>query len=696
MTAHGASLRARIVARMTAVVDDLVDDGAGAPEDRRFVVSLPDRLLAATVLVFLSCAVLAMFGVLFWWTALPVVLASLIGSWWLGPSPTARVPGALLGTILALAGAAVWVAIQIPLASEYFVAIRDPGVYLLSGGAIAATGGSPLDVDVPAQLAAVIPGLDARATTFPASADNTLRTQGSIGLPAVIALGYLAGGVDGAVMVNVIAGGIGLLALYAAARRIVGPRWALVAPALLGAVMPYVYLSRTTYTEILTMSFLLAAGTWTLAAFRSGRIRDAVVAGVFAGSVGLSRIDGALGAVGILLGLVLVLIGVGRSRSTVLLRGIAIAMVVPMIALLALGALDLVLNVPGYFGAQLGNARPLWLAAAVLAAAVVGLALLPPGRRAIEYGSRVTRTIAVASTVALGALLVGWASRPFWLEMHQIKKRPYQNAVEGLQLRDGLPIDPSRSYDEYSLWWFGWYFGWVFLALAAVGLCLWLYWAVSRRRAAHIVLLATAAVSALLYLTFIQVTPDQIWAFRRVLAVITPALVISAVMAARAVWRNLPGGRAVGVVAAVLTVAGIASTWGQIFFAVEGSGQRREIAAICDAADGAAVIALVDPGAPPNYTLTTSSVCGIPTVRVVDPAVVDWSGLAAEAPGRVAVVAFDPLAVPWAAEPGDPLITTTVHYWQRHLLQAPRTTTLEVRSVHVGTLQADGTVLPHG
>ena len=221
-----------------------------------------------------------------------------------------------------------------------------------------------------------------------------------------------------------------------------------------------------------------------------------------------------------------------------------------------------------------------------------------------------------------------------------------------------------------------------------------MYWAISRKRAAHIVILATVAVSALLYLTFIKITPDQIWAFRRVLPVITPAILVGFAIGLRLLagfgkWGRIAAG-AVGLV----TSLSILSTWGQIFFEVEGSDQGQEIAAICEASDGADVIALVGPGAPANFALTLPSVCDTQTVTIWEPGALDWAELASAADGRVAVVSFDDGAVPWSVAPRTATATSEVHFWQRHLLETPRTTTLSVRSVFVGFLNSDGTVTP--
>jgi len=684
----GAEARATFAAR----VADLIDHDDGATErDRRIVTALPDALVLALAALFLICSTLAMFGWFTLWAVIPIFIASAIGLRWLMPMAMPRSSAGSWTAGIAVAGAAAWAAAQLPFASEYFAAIRDPGIYLLSGAVIANTGGSPIDVSAAHALAAQFPELSERPGAFGVSDDLTVRTQGNIGLPSLIAIGYVLGGTTGATWVNILVGAVGLLAIYGFARRLVGGAWALVPMAAMALSMPYIYLSRTTYTEVLTTAVMCAAAVWLVSGFARQRSLDFVVAGVLTGSAALTRIDGALGIAGALLGFVLVLVGVGRTRRDGRVGRFALLFAAPALGFLILGTFDLVLNMPRYLDDQLGNSRPLWAGTAVFAIALVVLAVSPLGRKPVEFLAA-HKPIAVGSAALLGALLLGWASRPFWLEMHEITKGPYQNAVEGLQLRDGLPIDPSRSYDEYSLWWFGWYFGWPLLVVASIGLCLWVYWAISRKRAAHIVILATIAVSALLYLTFIKITPDQIWAFRRVLPIITPAIVIACAIGLRLLARYGAWGRRAAAAIGVITALSILSTWGQIYFEVEGSDQGAEIAAICEASDGADMIALVGPGAPANYALTLPTVCNTPTVTISSVGTLAWADLAAAVDGRVAVVSFDEGAMPWSGEAAAAVTTSEVRFWQRHLLTTPRTTTVSVRSVFVGFLNDDGFV----
>ncbi len=663
-------------------------DGRGI---RGFLAALPDRLVLAAAAVFVVVATLAAFGLMYAWLAVPLMIAAVVATWWLAPDPLAPSRRTVGFALAALAVAVVWLLVNAPYVTEFVVASRDPGIYLMSGATVARDGSVVIDVAGAERLAATLDGVSARLDAFGSSDGQTVRLQGSSGLPALLALGYWVGGIGAATHVNLILGAVGLLAVYGLARRILGAGWGIVPMVLLGASMPYIYLARSTYTEIAATLLMAAGATWTIGAFRRRRVRDFAVAGALVGAAGMTRVDGALGTLGMVAGLVLVLIGVGAARRDAPLGGRVLVALAAAGTMLGIGVVDLLLNVPRYLNDLGALPRQLWAATAAAAVVAVVLSLSPWGRR--TRAARWMRIpLARVLAVLVAALYLFWLSRPFWMVNRFINPDgAYGRAVANMQAADGLPVDPARSYDEYSLWWYGWYFGWPLVLLAGAGVALWLYWAVSRRRAAHVVVLATLAVTAILYLDKISITPDQIWAFRRVLPVITPGLLIAAVVPIRMLAARRGPRRALAIGAVVVTVLCTLFPWGRIFFQPEGSDQVREITAICDAAGDAGTLALLSPGAPPNYALTVRAVCGRDTLVIGDPALVDWRGLAA-IDGGVAVVSFDAGTVPWRDEPEDPLVESVVYAWERHLLEVPRTTSLTARGAYVGTLGADGTV----
>jgi hypothetical protein len=656
------------------------------------LIELPDRIVIVMCEIFMVGATLAAFRVMFWWLFVPALAAVVILTWRFLPQPIAKTKKHRTGAIIAVAFALVWFLVQIPLASQYLVATRDPGIYMIVGAIIAHTGGSPLNIDGARHLATLVPGLTDALGPFAPGKLGDIRLQGSNGVPAMIAIGYWLFGVQGAIQVNLVIGAVGLISVYALARRFMGPYWALAPMLVLSVAMPYIYFARTSYTEMMATLLILACSAWVVSAFNTRRLSDFVIAGALAGASGLTRIDGALELAGALAGLLLVVVGVGRTPADTGLRRNVLGFAVAGTVLLAIGIGDLEYNNARYVHNLGSESRQLWAATAAILVVLVIACLSPLGVRRFELRTW-SRRIAIIITAGIAALFVFWLSRPWWMIDHHFKPGPFQLAIAALQAQDGLPNDPSRGYSEYSVWWFAWYFGWAFLALAIVGLCFWVFWAITRRNAAHVVLLAMAALAALLYLNQIKITPDQIFAFRRVLPVITPTLVFSAVFAVRWLWKSRrPWLRRASIVAMVAVAIGTFIPWGQIMFIVEGGGQAAEIEQICTAIGTDKTVVFVTEDAPPNYSATVASVCGTQVVSVDSAETLDWKKVAASATGPVAVVSFDSHVVPWVRTPTTSTKTSEIRMWTEHLLMPPRTATISVRSVDVGHLGADGRV----
>jgi hypothetical protein len=682
---------ATAIGRPETTLDRAIGGRSHAVGRVRGLIALPDRIVFIACTVFVLAGTLAAFRVMFWWLFLPLVILVVIATWRFMPQSTGVTKAHRNGAVLATALAFIWFVVQIPFASQYLVPIRDPGIYMVVGAVIAHTGGSPMDITGAHAIASHVSGLSAQLGPFGTTNNTDIRFQGSNGVPALIAIGFWLAGVQGGIVVDLLVGAVTLLAVYALSRRFMGPYWALLPAVILGAAMPFIYFSRTSYTEMMATLLVVASAIWIISAFNTARYSDFIVSGAMLGASGLTRIDGALEVVGAIAGLLLVVIGVGRIRTDPRMRWRALAWTAAAWVTLAIGIFDLLHNNPRYVSDLGAQAWRLWEATVAASAVLVIVSLTPFGRRTIEF-TRASRIIAIAASGALAVIFVYWLSRPLWLIDHSVKGAPYLEAVASLQAQDGLAIDPTRGYSEYSLWWFAWYFGLAFLALALVGMCAWIYWSITRKNAAHIVILTTVAVVALLYINTITITPDQIWAFRRVLPAITPALAIAAVLSLRWLWKSRRRlFRVVAVLALIGCVVGTLLPWGRIMFTVDGGGQAAEIEHICSAIGNAKVVAFVAQSAPPNYSPTIHADCNVQVVTIGDTSNFSWKSLAA-ASSSVAVVTWNDQLVPWKTAPQAPTETAVVTMWTRHLLESPRTSSISVRSAWVGRLQPDGTV----
>ena len=670
----------------------LPPSGPRAAGALRLVAALPDRLPVALLCLCVAAAGASVLAQVRPAVVLPAALALVLVTWRATPGPPGHPAQGAAGALIAIAIAAVWVGVNAPVASQYLTVTRDPG-FLTLGGAWLTEHPDPA-IPVPDPALTLAAAYDDVTTTPLAYTDvgGELVTQGATLVPALLAVAGWVGGHGGALTANLVIGGVGLVAVYASARRVAGPWWALVAPVALGSGMPMTVFSRAAYTEPVVLALVMGGLCVALGAVAGRRAAPYVLAGAMVGAASLARIDGPAFLVGLVLGIGLpAAAAVLPSRRRALLRGalLAVAGAGPVTFL---GWWDLRVHSPDYL-ASLGHELGLLLAgAAAVCLAVVVLALPRPwgrARRGLLRNARTAGAVVACLVVAAGAVL---ATRPWWQTEHNLSDDGgYAVAVAALQARDGVPVDGTRSYDEWSLHWIAWYQGWIFVVLGIAGLALAAWSALRRRSTVAWVLLATVAAPSSLYLWRISITPDQIWAMRRLLPVTLPgfavasALALSSLWSVRRWWR-----RAAAIAAAVTLVAAPLRTWGTMFPVVEQGGRLAEAQAVCDALPSDHVV-YVRAGGPP-YLATLLSFCGVSAVEMALPPSPERL---AEIRGRwgdeLAVVAFAPEALPWRGQAAPPpLLRSRITWWQLELGRLPHATASELSSVWVAGVLPDG------
>ena len=203
----------------------------------------------------------------------------------------------------------------------------------------------------------------------------------------------------------------------------------------------------------------------------------------------------------------------------------------------------------------------------------------------------------------------------------------------------------------------------------------------------------------LAYLTKISITPDQIWALRRLMPVVIPATAIAAVFTMRTLVMVLPRFlRWVGVLAAVVLLVLPVLTWGKMYNSREGVGEYALVNNICSAAgDGLIVQAGAYPimgSALPALQETCSD--KVVSVSAATPATMaaikaNWTGK-----GPITVVAFFPNAVTWTTpiDPTKPLTKAVFTRWESVISRRPSNLNLQQVSAWLGTLQPSGEVTP--
>ncbi|WHP17219.1 hypothetical protein [Cellulomonas sp. ES6] len=695
----------------------------GAARAARVLLGLPDRLPVLLLAVGLAALLAVLAG-----RATPVVvlpLAALLAAatWRLVPPP----PPATRGQLLALGGLAVlvtgWVVLGLRAVAEYVVVNRDPGFLTLKALWLTDHPSAPVPVGAAQAAAAAVPGASAATEAF-ALHGGALHAQGSSMLPALLAVQGWAGGERAVLAGNVTIGAVGLVAVFALARRLVGPGWALLPVAALGLSLPYLVLTRAAYTEPLTVALLcgglaVALGTWQAGGRRAGA--RWALAGLLVGAVGTARIDGAVAVAGLAVGVAVVgATPLGARDRRAAARG-GVAALAAASAAVALGLVDVLVLSPDYVGERAGRVTALLVATAVLVAVAVAV-LLAPGRLlarvrgAVHARRRPLGTVAAVAVVALGVVL---ASRPLWWQAHHTDPGSgYGYAVSVLQQAAGEPVDPSRSYDERSLAWVSWYLGVPVVVLGFAGLALLARRAVARRDAGAALVVAVVGVAAVFPLVRVSITPDQVWAVRRLVPATFPGLLVAATCALAALaGAARPRGPAVRaargapsravvrgrrVVAGVLAVAVVAfplTTWRPGAGVVELSGRATQAHAVCDALDDLGVDRVVwTHSSPFRYLATLRVLCDVEVVELLEPpsaadlaAIRDaWGG------GPVAALSFDAADYPWSVPPSASVGGTWSQTLGRTLTGPPREVDTTWSEVWVGLVQEDGTVAPAG
>lgn len=564
--------------------------------------------------------------------ALPVLLVALA----VAVRVAGTVPGsagprwAAAALALVATGAGVWAGAT---HAEHVVLRRDAGTYALYAQHLASAHGMRVDVDVPAlggRATLALPGVTTGSPGFYAQGSGVAThvvPQFLPATPVMLSLGWWAGGWTGLLLVPSVALAFALLAFGALARRLVGPRWAVVATAVLALTQPVLHAGRATYSEpfallvgCAAMTVVVCAGAGvTGAAMADARARRlALDAGLLLGGVGLVRVD-ALREATLLLPVVALLASRRSLLARPLLVGLAVATAVS-------GAAALLLSRP-YLAAIAGSLLPL----------VAGAVVLGGGSVAALRVRRWPRWLSAALPVLLGAgMLLGFvllASRPLWLVVRQSPNDPGARVVAALQPAQGLVVDGGRTYDEHSIGWTAWWVGVpaLVLALAAAAWLAHRLGMVLRDGVELPPWLAPAVVGvASCALTFYRpgITPDHPWADRRLVPVVLPVVVLLATsaLASLGASRKAPWGhvvkhvRGIGVAIAVvgvglLVVPAALATW-----PVAGQRtERGEVAALgraCAAFGALDTAVLVDGRAANEWPQVLRGVCGVPSVVV--------------------------------------------------------------------------------
>lgn len=674
------------------------DTGSGAattPTDwaLRLVTALPDRLLMAFLWAMTVVSITVMFGVFYPALVIVASVALVVVTWRIRPVPVRADPRSALGAAVAFEIAFAWVLANRHYRAELLSIARDPGVYTIRAWWLIHHHSPNIPIGSATHAVLGVPGAAVSSGGFPQSGD-LIKPQGNSLVPGLLAMAGWVGGGPAMLQANLVLGALGLLAVYAFSRRLMGPIWALAPMITLAVSMPMVYFSRAPYTEPAALLVTFIGLTLLWSAWRTESVGQFAAAGIAFGAAQMARIDGGVAVLGVCFGLGLVAVfAVGpalRRRA----RGYLLAFAVAAAAMMGLGTLDLVLNSPAYLEHQRTSLEPLFAGCLATVLVMLALSFVPLGRLRTFV---LARRISLARTAAVLVVVVSviMLSRPLWWQGHFIRDAPIKQMLQVYQQRGGAAPDGTRSYDEQTLHWIAWYMGWPAVILAGIGLA-WLAWRVLRHRdPRQLALLGTFAVVATLYLNDVNITPIQIWAMRRLLPVVVPVMTILAVWVAARISRGRP--RLLWISA--LLVAGVALSpalsWNQLVTVVEEGGEFAEVDAACQAITGDKVVVMGDIKASGNYLPSTRVVCdkesvylGRATASQLATLARNWGG------GDITVLSLTEQYVPWTTPPAHPTHSGNYPSWPSPIFSRPVIPDYEQRSIWAGHIQPDGTVVP--
>ena len=337
--------------------------------------------------------------------------------------------------------------------SEHLLTDRDPAIYINTGRSIARThllrprvAPSPFDNTPP--FTSKTAGFD----VF----NHRLQTNFLPFLPALLALGWSAGGDSGLLALPALLGALGLLALYALGTKVVGARWALLGPALLVLAPLQTWFARDAYTELPLQLFALG-GIWLYLESRdNGGPTAGAIAGIILGTAMFVRIDALAILVAIPAALVIEYLHAARLEPAARRRrraaNIAFAAAVALTSYA--GARMSKRLSPNYIsdlGSELHQLQLAFAAGVVVAIGIIVVHRIFPG-----IARWISRSNLLLWVAGVGTVLIA---------IYAVHYRPKVGAPPVFLTRKAH----NAYYQTASFRWFGWYLGFITLAFIVIG-----------------------------------------------------------------------------------------------------------------------------------------------------------------------------------------------------------------------------------
>ncbi len=519
-------------------------------------------------------------------------------------------PGDRIYNVLAIIFVIAWMACNVFFTSQHLLTNRDPGIYAVTGAWLA----DNESVRIPAPTVATnnYEGVKAESRGMYTSIYNKdeINPHGNHLLPGLLGSAARIIGKLHMLRVPVVFGGLALLMVFAFARKIMSPAWALYAMAVLSLSLPMLYFSRDTYTEPLMMVFVFGGLSLLWRAMTERSMLLWFMSGLVVGATSLARVDAWLIMAGIVGGVFVYLAGTPKTEHNK--RG-PLLFFLAMAGVSALSWLDLTKLSSVYYIGQ----RDEFLKEVVLLALVVvfGLILwLVASHTKLLHRVSAGKIKKISAVVFWGILIVAalLASRQWWYVARGEESRPL---VGGLQVAAGNLPDPTRTYAEATASWFVWYLGIFIVVLGVLGLATLARLAIENKQYKTAPMLAVFVITTSGYMLFPSIVPDQIWAIRRFLPVTLPLLVVLATYFMQQLSnksQTLSRIRLRVAVIAVIAVLPIAITTAPLAL-LRDTAQAKGVLALCQSLPENSVVVWVG-DAGNTMVQATQSYCGVESV----------------------------------------------------------------------------------
>lgn len=414
----------------------------------------------------------------------------------------------------------LWIFANAHFTTQHLITNRDPGVYALTGVELITNDNLKIQSDkVPAGSARVSdysPG-------FMPSLDNpkTLNAQGVHLLPLLLGLFGRILGTNAMFHMNILVGGVSLLAVYALARSLLRPQWAILAPFVLSLSLPVLYFSRDAYTEPLLMLFSMSSLALIVMATKKSSKSVWFLAGLLGGTGALTRIDFYIFALAVLASVFIYVMVTGLKgtklkaiqEGAVFITGLSVGSI--------LGWLDVAKLSQSYYASERDNIWP-ELVAVFLSLAIglvlIGIVWVIPTIPKFYKRHKAKLSFLASWLWIIAAMLL--ISRPLW--------------YRGFKLSDSGVV--SRNFHEQTFNWIIWYLGPIIVLLGILGIALAIVKIIKK---GDIMLLSPVlAVTSitLLYLIHPSISPDQVWASRRFLPISFPLITVFGLFAGQYIY----------------------------------------------------------------------------------------------------------------------------------------------------------------